>query len=97
MGTLEGWPEGHSGPDEGDPAGQPPKLYPIPPNAPIEVGPASTGDRHVLLVDRDNCTLYEIFDAHPNGAAAGGPAAPNGGVLSAWGGAAAGAGRAAWP
>ena len=48
-------------------------------------------------MERDNCTLYEIFDADPNGAAAGGPAAPNGGVLSAWGGAAAGAGRAAWP
>jgi hypothetical protein len=54
METLEGWPAGHSGPDAGDPGGQPPKLYPIPPNEPIEVGPASTGDRHVLLMDRDN-------------------------------------------
>ena len=45
------------------PAGQSPKLYPVPPNAPLEGGSSSTGDRHVLLVDRDNCTLYEIFDA----------------------------------
>ena len=41
--------------------------YPIPPTAPIEGGPDSTGDRHVIAIDRDNCVLYEMFDAHPNG------------------------------
>lgn len=38
--------------------------YPIPPDALIEGGPASDGDRHILLVEKDSCTLYEIFDAH---------------------------------
>lgn len=41
--------------------------YPIPPNPPIEGGPSSTGDRHVLVVDRGSCTLYELYDATPNG------------------------------
>jgi hypothetical protein len=36
--------------DESDPG-----PYPIPPHAPIEAG----SDRHVLVVDRDHCTLYE--------------------------------------
>jgi hypothetical protein len=48
--------------DESDPG-----PYPIPANAPIEGGPASTGDRHVLVVDRDSCKLYETFDTHPLG------------------------------
>jgi len=39
--------------------------YPIPPDAPIEGGPDGTGDRHVLVVDRDNCILYEMFYAFP--------------------------------
>jgi len=39
--------------------------YPLPANAPIEGGSASDGDRHVLVVDRDACRLYELFDAHP--------------------------------
>ena len=39
-------------------------LYPIPPDAPIEGGINSEGDRHVLVLERDNCTLYELFDAH---------------------------------
>jgi hypothetical protein len=42
-----------------------PGPYPIPPDAPIEGGPASTGDRHVLIVDSDNWRLYELYDAHP--------------------------------
>jgi hypothetical protein len=46
--------------DESDPG-----PYPIPPDAPIEGGSNSTGDRHVLVVDRDNCVLYELFDAQP--------------------------------
>jgi hypothetical protein len=39
--------------------------YPIPPNPPIEGGPNSKGDNHILIVDRDNCVLWEIYDAHP--------------------------------
>lgn len=39
--------------------------YPIPPDAPIEGGPDSTGDRHVLVLDRDNCILYEMYSAYP--------------------------------
>jgi len=39
--------------------------YPIPPAAPIEGGANSSGDRHVLVVDRDNWELYELFDARP--------------------------------
>lgn len=42
-----------------------PGPYPIPPNIPIEGGPASTGDRHAIVVDRDHCKLYELYDAHP--------------------------------
>ncbi|HMH52274.1 MAG TPA: VCBS repeat-containing protein, partial [Candidatus Acidoferrum sp.] len=45
--------------DESDPG-----PYPIPANAPIEGGPSSTGDRHVLVVDVGTCTLYEVYDAH---------------------------------
>ena len=44
--------------DESDPG-----PYPIPPNAPIEGGSASGGDRHVLVLDRDGWKLYELFDA----------------------------------
>jgi hypothetical protein len=47
--------------DESDPGD-----YPIPPNAPIEGGAASTGDRHILVIDRDHCKLYEVFEVHPN-------------------------------
>jgi len=42
-----------------------PGPYPIPPDAPIEGGPSSSGDRHVLVVDADNWKLYELYDAHP--------------------------------
>jgi hypothetical protein len=45
--------------DESDPG-----PYPVPSNAPVEGGSGSTGDRHVLVVDRDNWMLYELFDAH---------------------------------
>lgn len=46
--------------DESDPG-----PYPLPPDAPIEGGSQSTGDRHVLVVDRDNCILYETFSSYP--------------------------------
>jgi hypothetical protein len=39
--------------------------YPIPANVAIEGGRASDGDRHALIVDRDRCTLYELFALHP--------------------------------
>jgi len=39
--------------------------YPIPANAPIEGGPSSSGDRHVLIVDVEAWKLYELYDAHP--------------------------------
>ena len=49
--------------DESDPG-----PYPIPADAPIEGGPASSGDRHILVLDRDACTLYETFSTYPDGA-----------------------------
>jgi hypothetical protein len=39
--------------------------YPIPKRVPIEGGRSSDGDRHVIVVDRARCRLYELFDAHP--------------------------------
>ena len=39
--------------------------YPIPRRVPIEGGRASDGDRHVIVMDRSRCRLYELFDAHP--------------------------------
>jgi hypothetical protein len=42
-----------------------PGAMPIPPSAPIEGGSGSSGDRHVLILDRDNCLLYELGDAFP--------------------------------
>jgi hypothetical protein len=39
--------------------------YPIPRNAPIEGGRTADGDRHVIVVDRDRCKLYELFAAYP--------------------------------
>jgi hypothetical protein len=47
--------------DESDPG-----PYPIPPSAPIEGGPGSTGDRHVLVLDSGACKLYELYSAYPN-------------------------------
>jgi hypothetical protein len=44
-----------------------PGPYPIPPDAPIEGGPHSKGDRHVLVIDRDHWKLYELFAAYPEG------------------------------
>ena len=40
-----------------------PGPYPIPANAPVEGGSASTGDRHVIVVDSDHCQLYEMWNA----------------------------------
>jgi hypothetical protein len=39
--------------------------YPIPPNAPIEGGRNSDGDRHVIVIDKGTCTDYELYAAYP--------------------------------
>ena len=49
--------------DESDPG-----PYPVPSDAPVEGGPTGTGDRHVIVIDRDNWKLYELYSAYPNGA-----------------------------
>lgn len=41
--------------------------YRIPQNAKIENGPASEGDRHVIVWDRALCKSYELWDAKPQG------------------------------
>ncbi len=48
--------------DESDPG-----PWPIPADAPIEGGADATGDRHVLVLDRDECVLYELYRAFPQG------------------------------
>ncbi len=53
---FDGWPE------ESDPG-----PYPIPPGAPIEGGPSSQGDRHVLTVRQGECRLYELYHSWPHG------------------------------
>ena len=40
-------------------------TYPIPADAEIEGGSSSQGDRHILLIDRGRCLLYELFAAEP--------------------------------
>ncbi len=37
--------------------------YRVPPHAPVEGGNSSDGDRHVLVVDRARCKLYELYRA----------------------------------
>jgi hypothetical protein len=39
--------------------------YPIPQDALIEGGSQSSGDRHVLVLERNGCILYELFSAYP--------------------------------
>jgi len=44
-----------------------PGPMPIPHNAPIEGYPhPGNGDRHVLVLDRDNCWLYELYHSFAN-------------------------------
>ena len=47
--------------DESDPG-----PYPIPPDALIEGGLLGNGERHVLVVQEERCTLYELYKAAPN-------------------------------
>lgn len=51
-------------PDESDPG-----KYPVPPSAQVEGGSAlsNDGDRHVLVIDRDQGKLYELYRAFPDG------------------------------
>ncbi|MGO9248156.1 MAG: hypothetical protein ACLQQB_13000 [Solirubrobacteraceae bacterium] len=44
-----------------------PGPYPIPPNAPVE-GAGEAGDRHVLVLQRGTCKLYELYGAQRAGA-----------------------------
>lgn len=46
--------------DESDPG-----SYPIPLDTPVEGGPDSDGDRHVLVVREGECKLYELGNAYP--------------------------------
>jgi len=46
--------------DESDPG-----PFPIPADAPIEGGAQADGDRHVIVLDRDSCMLYELYHAFP--------------------------------
>ena len=47
--------------DESDPG-----PMPIPANAAIEGDPnPGSGDRHVLVLNKDNCFLYELFSSYP--------------------------------
>jgi hypothetical protein len=40
--------------------------YPLPRGVPIEGGYRSSGDRHVIVVDRSSCKDYELFAAYPH-------------------------------
>jgi hypothetical protein len=42
------------------------RPYPLPAGVPIEGGPSSSGDRHVIVIDRDSCRDYELFAAYPH-------------------------------
>ena len=59
-GTQTKYPVTFTYADESDPG-----PYAVPLNAPIEGGSQSTGDRHVLSIDTDNCILYELYAAYP--------------------------------
>jgi hypothetical protein len=40
-----------------------PGPFPVPAGAPVEGGNRSGGDRHVLVIDRSDCKLYELYRA----------------------------------
>lgn len=47
-------------PDESDK-----EPFPVPANAPIEGGPNSKDDRHVIVVQQGSCTVFELYKAVP--------------------------------
>jgi hypothetical protein len=51
--------------------------YPFGPGTPIEGGRNASGDRHAIMVNKDTCTLYELWDARY---AAGRPTAGSGAI-----------------
>ena len=51
--------------DESDPG-----PMPIPANAPIEGYPNPSGDQHVLVLDNNQCWLYELYQGSPAGGGA---------------------------
>src|SRR5438876_4461079 len=59
-GTQTKYPATFQYADESDPG-----PYAVPLNAPIEGGSQSTGDRHAIAVDVDQCILYELYYAFP--------------------------------
>jgi len=59
-GTQTKYPVTFDYADESDPG-----PYAIPLSAPIEGGSASSGDRHAIAIDVDNCILYELYAAYP--------------------------------
>jgi hypothetical protein len=61
-GSTPGVPVSFDYDDESDPG-----PYPIPDGAPVEGGNDSDGDRHVIVINRDTWTLYELFAAYPDG------------------------------
>ena len=67
--------------DESDPG-----PYPVPPGAPIEGGPRSDGDRHVLVVRRPespggSCSLFELYRARERSGPRGAWSADSGAVF----------------
>jgi len=42
-----------------------PGPYPLSSDTPIEGGSKATSDRHVIVVDEEECLLYELFNAYP--------------------------------
>jgi hypothetical protein len=59
-GTQTKYPATFTYADESDPG-----PYAVPLTAPIEGGSASSGDRHAISIDTDNCILYELYAAYP--------------------------------
>jgi hypothetical protein len=58
---LEAYADEPAIPDESDGG-----LYAIPRDAPIEGGVDGDGDRHVIVVQEQSCTLYELYKVLPN-------------------------------
>jgi len=61
----KGVPPGGAGDGPAGQAGGDVGWYPIPSDAPIEGGPKSDGDRHILVIDAANKLLYETFATYP--------------------------------